>query len=106
MLEALFFEPEELSAREGSPSWWMVFPSSALTATGWSDNCRAGFARAAEWRLRAAYGSLRGCRPMAVRDRFAKLLRRLQGNFGSELLHLEAPLEVVLGDALRAGRIG
>ena len=26
-------------------------PSSAPTATGWSDSCRAGFAPAEEWRL-------------------------------------------------------
>ena len=30
-------------------------PSSALTATGWSDSCRAGFAPAEEWRLRTAH---------------------------------------------------
>ena len=31
-------------------------PSSAPTATGWSDSCRAGFAPAEEWRLRTAHG--------------------------------------------------
>ena len=30
-------------------------PSSAPTATGWSDSCRAGFAPAEEWRLRTAH---------------------------------------------------
>ena len=30
-------------------------PSSAPTATGWSDTCRAGFAPAEEWRLRTAH---------------------------------------------------
>ena len=30
-------------------------PSSAPTATGWSDSCRAGFAPAEEWRLVTAH---------------------------------------------------
>ena len=30
-------------------------PSSAPTATGWSDSCRAGFAPAREWRLSTAH---------------------------------------------------
>ena len=30
-------------------------PSSAPTATGWSDSCRAGFAPAEEWRLSTAH---------------------------------------------------
>ena len=30
-------------------------PSSAPTATGWNDSCRAGFAPAEEWRLRTAH---------------------------------------------------
>ena len=30
-------------------------PSSAPSATGWSDSCRAGFAPAGEWRLRTAH---------------------------------------------------
>ena len=30
-------------------------PSSAPTATGWSDSCRAGFAPAEEWRLGTAH---------------------------------------------------
>ena len=30
-------------------------PSSAPTATGWSDSCRAGFAPAEDWRLRTAH---------------------------------------------------
>ena len=30
-------------------------PSSASTATGWSDSCRAGFAPAEEWRLSTAH---------------------------------------------------
>ena len=31
-------------------------PSTAPTATGWSDSCRAGFAPAEEWRLCTAHG--------------------------------------------------
>ena len=30
-------------------------PSSAPTATGWNDSCRAGFAPAEEWRLSTAH---------------------------------------------------
>ena len=38
-------------------------PSSAPTATGWSDSCRAGFAPAEEWRLLTAHPKLRPNRP-------------------------------------------
>ncbi len=34
-------------------------PSSAPTATGWSDSCRAGFAPAEEWRLVTAHRNVR-----------------------------------------------
>jgi len=34
-------------------------PSSAPTATGWSDSCRAGFAPAEEWRLVTAHRKIR-----------------------------------------------
>ena len=41
-------------------------PSSAPTATGWSDSCRAGFAPAEEWRLVTAHWTRRTtCSPLA-----------------------------------------
>jgi len=40
-------------------------PSSAPTATGWSDSCRAGFAPAEEWRLRTAHDQRQLILPVA-----------------------------------------
>ena len=39
-------------------------PSSAPTATGWSDSCRAGFAPAEEWRLGTAHVNRRVVLPI------------------------------------------
>ena len=41
-------------------------PSSAPTATGWSDSCRAGFAPAEEWRLSRRTAT--GCYGCGIRD--------------------------------------
>ena len=55
-------------------------PSSAPTATGWSDSCRAGFAPAGEWRLsrRTEYNELQGAlkRGRAAASRLGHTLTR------------------------------
>ena len=48
-------EPPEAALVVGVLQPMSLPPSSAPTATGWSDSCRAGFAPAVEWRLVTAH---------------------------------------------------
>ena len=50
-------EPPEAALVIGVLQPMSLPPSSAPTATGWSDSCRAGFAPAVEWRLLTAHRS-------------------------------------------------
>ena len=52
--------PHQLDAVDVGPM--SLPPSSAPTATGWSDSCRAGFAPAEEWRLFTAHEIVRAKR--------------------------------------------